>query len=254
MIYGFLNQGSGVGNQLFRYITTRVKALDLGVDWRLIYMPDNSGKRSGFKCKDFIKFDNSKVINYFPDAKRFNEKKIVENGIDIRGYDPEFNFIEDNTIIEGEFQDERYWEHRLKDIRRWLKVEHVTMPDELCVISHRGGEYTIYPDLYLGMDYWNKAIELKRKENLNMIFQVQTDDLSAAKKQFPDFEIIYDKVHNWKAIRYAKHIILGNSSFGIIPALLNGTKNKIYAPRYWARHNKGIWALPQNYYKRFTYL
>src|SRR3990167_6024173 len=124
MIYGYTHQGSGAGNQLFRYIATRIKALDLGVDWRMIYNPDSSGKPEGFKCKDFMEFFESELLDRFPeDLEYFNEKKVVENGVDIRPYDPEFNFIEDNTIIDGEFQDERYWQHREKEVDEWLKVE-----------------------------------------------------------------------------------------------------------------------------------
>ena len=66
MIYGYLHQGSGVGNQLHRYIATRIKALDLGVDYRMVYVPDNSGKISDFKCQSFMQFDKSKIITEIP--------------------------------------------------------------------------------------------------------------------------------------------------------------------------------------------
>src|SRR3990167_7398073 len=101
MIYGYLYQGSGIGNQLFRYIATRIKALELDTDLRMIFIPDGPGKAEGFKCKGFMSFDESKVITEIPQGlKIFNEKKVVENGVDIRSYDPEINFLEDNTIID----------------------------------------------------------------------------------------------------------------------------------------------------------
>ena len=159
MIYGYLYQGSGAGNQLHRYIATRIKALDLGVDYRMVYVPDGSGKVPNFKCQSFMQFDENKIITKIPQGlKVFNEKKVVENGIDIRSYDPEFNFIEDNTIIDGEFQDERYFGQRIEKVNEWLKVEPLDIPNDVCVIGFRGGEFSVFPDLFLTEDYWYNAI------------------------------------------------------------------------------------------------
>ena len=44
-----------------------------------------------------------------------------------------------------------------------------------------------------------------------------------------------------------------NSSFAILPAILSGAK-KIIAPRFWARRNTGVWALPANFYSAFTHV
>ena len=262
MILSYFYQSSGLGNQLFRIVATRVKALDLGVDWGMIYVPNDASKDKGFKGESFMdinwqvqedKFLESNLGKPNGTIKYWNEKKVVENGVDIRGYDPEFNFIEDNTIIDGEFQDERYWEHQEKEVNEWLKVEPLEMPDDLCVISHRGGEFAVFPDLFLPTEYWNYAISEMRKINPNMKFQVQTDDVITAKKQFPEFEIIHDIGYNWRAIRYANYLIVGNSSFSILPSWL-GKAKKIFAPKYHARHNTGVWCMNQNFYKKYTYI
>lgn len=257
MIYGYLNEGSGLGNQIFRYIATRVKALDLGVDYRLVWNPDGSGKGTGFKGSSFLPFDNSKIIFSVPEkVSFFTEKKSVENGIDIRGYDPEFNFIEDETLIEGEFQDERYFSHKLTEVNEWLSP---TLPEpdfkqNRCVIAHRGGEYALYPELYLTHDYWVSAVLEILKVCPDAEFHVVTDDVHEARKMFPDFSIYHEISHDWLSIRYAPYLILSNSSFGIFPALLNGNAKKIIAPRYWSRKNLGVWSLPQNYYSKFSYI
>lgn len=255
MIYGLLNQGSGVGNQLHRYIALRIKALQLGVDYNLIWVPDGSGKDEGFKCKGFMKFDENKVIlSTTANLKSWQEKKILENGVDIRGYDPEFNFIEDNTVIDGEFQDEKYWEEYEDIVNEILGVDYFNIPDNLCVIGFRGGEFTVFPDLFLTAEYWAKAIHKVQKDNpnVNMRFEVHTDDPVTAKQFFPDYKIIRDLEINWKSMRFAKYAIISNSSFYILPRWLNG--GYTIAPRYWARRNTKVWALPQNYYKRFTYI
>lgn len=250
MIAGIFHQGSGLGNQLHRYVMTRVLALDKKYDWVIL-------NPNFFKGKSFMNIDSSSkplTIKGIP-PNYFNEKKIIEHGVDVRSYDPEINFVEGNTIIDGEFQDERYFEHRLPEIREWLKVEPLNMPDDVCVINFRGGEYKHFPDLYLTSDYWFQAIEIMRKINPDMGFEVHTDDPEEAKKFFGDlFTVIHDIGLNWRSIRYAKHLILSNSSFAILPALLNENAKEVIAPRYWARHNTKTWALPQNYYKKFTYV
>ena len=265
MILGIFHQGSGLGNQLHRYVATRVLALDKGYDWRMIYNPDGSGKEEGFKGRSFMKIDLGQDNELPSELKKWYEKKIVENGIDIRSYDPEFNFIKDNTIIDGEFQDERYWEHREKEVNEWLKVEAPwgyvdvlgsisvpIVPDDLCVIGFRGGEFATYPDLFLTKEYWDEGIKKMKDINPNMKFEVHTDDEVLAKQFFPGYKVIHDIGINWRSMRFAKYAIIANSSFFIFPRWLN--KGLTIAPRYWGRHNIKVWALSQNYYKRFTYI
>ncbi len=254
MIIGKFFNGSGLGNMLHRYVATRVLALDKGYDWEMVYIDDGAGKEFGFKGDSFMSV-NYRIypeLDKFPTMKTWHEKKITENGVDIRSYDPEFNFIEDDTIIDGEFQDERYWEHREKEVDEWLKVEPLDMPDDLCVIGFRGGEFSIYPDLFLTKEYWDEGIKMMREINPNMRFQVHTDDKPLAQQFFPEFEVIHDIGINWRSMRYAKHAIISNSSFFILPRWLN--KGLTIAPRYWGRRNTKVWSLLQNYYKRFLYI
>ena len=258
MITGIFHQGSGLGNQLFRYITTRTLAKDKGYDWTMLYRPDGSGKQEGFKGTFFL---NQPTVTIDIQASYvWQEKKVVENGVDIRGYDPEINFVKDGTIIDGEFQDERYWSHRIHDIDQWLAVEPLPVPDDTCLIGFRGGEYATVSDLFLTQEYWDTAI----KESGCTKFEVHTDDYNLAKKVFPYFPVIADMELNWRAMRYAKHAIIANSSFFILPRLLrhykpessrfNPTSPFTIAPRYWARRTTKTWALPQNYYSLFTYV
>uniref|UniRef100_A0A6M3Y4I4 Putative glycosyltransferase n=1 Tax=viral metagenome TaxID=1070528 RepID=A0A6M3Y4I4_9ZZZZ len=248
MIVGQFFDGSGTGNQLFRYVATRVIAKDKGVDFAMA----NPEK---FKGEGWMKIDKGVEIPHGKELKNFKEREVrTQDGIDIRPYDPDVNFIEDDTLIDGEFQDERYFEHRLDEVREWLKVEPLEVPDDVCVIGFRGGEYKLFPDLYLTKQYWDKAVLAVLLEHPDIKFEVHTDDPEEAKKFFPDYPIIHDVEKNWKAVRFAKHLIIANSSFYILPALLNENVDRVYAPRYWARRNIGLWALPQNWYKKFTYL
>lgn len=254
MISGIFHSGSGLGNQLHRYVATRVLALDKGYEFTMV-APEN------FKGKSFMNLDmgipfafdygtepkSGKVYpNLYPETfdREWEEKTNY--------YNPEFNFIEDNTIIDGEFQDERYFEHVLYKIRDWLKVEPIDIPDDMCIIGFRGGEFKVFPELFLPESYWQKGVNIMREINPDMKFEVHTDDPETAFHFFPTFPIIHDIGINWRSMRYAQFSIIANSSFYIFPRLLGS--GVTIAPRYWARHNIKEWSMPQNYYKNFTYI
>lgn len=246
MIAGIFWDGSGLGNQLHRYVFTRVKAKDLGVEFSIKDFEN-------FKGKSFMEIDPGSP--YTPLGHEFIEERVNDqSGVDIRPYDAKSELIRDDTTVDGEFQDEKYFEHRLDEVREWLKVRPKEMKDNVCVINFRGGEYKYFPDLYLTEEYWQDAVSMMSHKYPGIEFEVHTDDLTEAIRFFPNFTIIQDIEENWRSIRYAKHLILSNSSFAILPALLNEDVKEVIAPMFWARRNKGFWALPQNQYKKFTYI
>lgn len=257
MIHGIIHKGSGVGNQLHRYVMTRVLAADKGYDFGMIapeffkarsFMPDTS-MGEAYQYGVGVAYD----IEY-PSGKVLPKTTLPVWEEATNYYNPEINFIPDGTIIDGEFQDERYFMHRMDDIRQWLWTEPLDMADDLCIINFRGGEFTLFPELFLPNSYWEEGINIMLKENPNMTFEVHTDDEATATRIFPQFEVIHDVALNWRSVRYAKYLILANSSFPILPALMNENAKLIIAPRYWARRNTGEWNMPQNYYKSFNYI
>lgn len=253
MIAGYFHQGSGLGDQLFRYITTRTLALDKGYDFGMIYNPDGSGKEAGFKGGSFMEIDYGKT-QFEGNFTSWEEKCVRdEKGNDVRSYDPEINFVEDNTIIDGCFEDDKYWGHRIPEIREWLKVEPLEMPDDLCVIGFRGGEYATNPELFLTKEYFDSAMKIMHDINPKMRFEVHTDDEATARACFPMFPVTHNIGLNWRSVRHAKYLIIPNSAFFIMPSLIGDAK-KIIAPRYWARRNTRVWARPACYYKKFTYI
>lgn len=252
MIVGLFHPGSGLGDQLFCYIAARTKAEELGVNFTMI---------GNFKGNDFIHLDKGKdnEFNYTVDqltGKITVNSSVMPNLFETprNYYDPEWNFVTNHTIVDGcTLQDERYF--NIEDLRNWVLTDNrINMPDDLCVINFRGGEFSLVPDLFLPPSYWQEAVALMVKKHPNIRFEVHTDDELLASHFFPDFDIICGIEKNWKAIRYAKHLILSNSAFGIIPALLSPAE-EIIAPRKWARRNlNDEWSLPGNYYKRMTYI
>lgn len=279
MVSGIFHSGSGVGNQLHRYVATRVLALDKGYDFSMV-APENC------KVKDFMNLDmgtpfafdygtDQKTGKVYPNLYPGHFDNLWEEKTNY--YNPEFNFIEDYTIIDGEFQDERYFGHRITEVNGWLRVAPLEVPDDVCVIGFRGGEFALFPELFLGDDYWGPAIAEMQKINPNMRFQVHTDDPVLAEKYFGGhYEVIHNVGVNWRAMRHAKFAIIANSSFYILPRLLRHSQDGkqhpnsadllhyyvtgerdwplTISPRYWARRNTKEWSMPQNYYKCFIYL
>lgn len=254
MIAGIFHQGSGLGDQLFRYIGTKVLAEEKGFEHAMVN-PNN------FKGASFMELPLMNGMNVDPQWNYWFEKEVRDvQGTDIRSYDPEINFIEDNTIIDGSFEDDKYWGHNLDNIRSWLTVGPLEVPDDVCVIGFRGGEYTVFPDLFLTKEYWEQGIKMMREINPKMRFEIHTDDGKTALNFFEELlepgeiRVIHHIGMNWRSVRYAKYLLIANSAFYILPALLNENVQKIIAPRYWARRNIRTWARPACYYRQFHYI
>lgn len=248
-----LYNGQGVGNQLANYVTIRCLALDKGYAFGVQY-PER------FKCKDFMKvYMGEPVVGGFYSTEG-QKPEVLPLGMrrwykeTSSDYDPEIKNLPDHTVIHGNLQGVEYFAHRLNEVRDWLAVEPLQMGVNTCVINFRGGEYKYVPDFFLPQSYWDNAIAEMLKTNPNMKFEVHTDDVEEARKFFPNYPITHDVGINWRSIRYATYLILSNSSFAILPALLNTDVRRIIAPRYFARHNKGYWFLEQNYIKGWDWL
>lgn len=268
MLVGKIHAGSGCGDQLFRYITVRTVAEENGFDFGFL------GKEN-FKADSFLKLEWGLEPKW---EFTFEERRLngVDGTTDCRSYDPEINFIEDNTIIDGSFEDSKYWGHNLENINKWLAVEPLHVPDDTVVLGFRGGEYYSDPNLGLPKEYYEKAMSHFTPK---VEFQVHTDDPKLAMSffhsvkgsmSFVENEPISHSKHtqmgfNWRSARYAKHAIIPNSAFFILPRLLKHFEDPeavTVAPRGWSRRNlsKGknagdfIWARPACFYPQFFYI
>lgn len=267
MISGIFHEGSGLGDQLFRYITVRTLAEKKVFDWCMLN-PYN------FKGYPFLNPDMSSIYppnrSKMEGAIRWFEKGTRDGcGNDIRSYDPEINFVQQETVIDGSFEDFKYWGHNLRNINEWLHVEPLEVASDLCIIGFRGGEYAAVPELFLPKEYYEAGIAKMRAINPHMRFEVHTDDPVLARTLFPEFAVIDTQkiAHsqhsnmgfNWRSARFARYAIIPNSAFFIIPRLLQHHLNResvTIAPRGWASHNKkdGTWGRPACYYLNFTYV
>jgi len=182
-------------------------------------------------------------------------------GCDVRGYDQGLMDVPDNTIIFGNMQDEKYFDHNKELVKEWLKVKeeydtYEYMDDDVCVLNYRGGEYVGFHELYLTREYWLNAMENMTKINPNMKFVTITDDVKASQAMLPEIPAYHFTVDkDYAIIKNSKHVILSNSSFPFFAVYTSDTIENIIAPKYWARHNvsDGYWAMSQNIYSGWTY-
>lgn len=252
MIIGKIHKGSGLGNQLHRYVMTRILALKKGYKFGFV------GKEN-FKGASFLNLDWGEPVSLKYHTEEPSGKLVIDSPHLLweeskYEYNPNIDDNFYNTVIDGEFQDERYFKNYLSEIKEWLKLDSQELADNLCIINFRGGEYVGVPDLFLPQEYWREAMRYMAEKYPGIWFKVVTDDIATAKKFFPMVPISHDIKDDWRSIRYAKYLILSNSSFAILPALLNQYAKEIIAPKFWGGRNIGEWRYPMNKYNRFTYL
>mgnify|MGYP003124359934 FL=1 len=262
-------RGQGIGNQLFCYVTARSIAHTRGLEFGVKdtgWSGDKRYNQSGFYWFDL---DWGQEV---PDGLDvYYEKEVRKNintchhdmtvGCDVRGYDQGLMDVPDNTIIFGNMQDEKYFDHNKELVKEWLKVKeeydtYEYMDDDVCVLNYRGGEYVGFHELYLTREYWLNAMENMTKINPNMKFVTITDDVKASQAMLPEIPAYHFTVDkDYAIIKNSKHVILSNSSFPFFAVYTSDTIENIIAPKYWARHNvsDGYWAMSQNIYSGWTY-
>jgi hypothetical protein len=247
MIVTELYDGQGLGNQLWCYVVTRVIAAQRGYAFGILH-PER------FKGADVMTLDFGMPLADADMAKlsQYEERAIKhpKTGADIRTYDADLMHVADNTKIDGYMQDEEYIAEHRDQIREWLAVrpemdDRSYASDDICVINFRGGEYLGHRDILLPQQYWDTAVAEMRKTNQHFRFVVVTDDPTAARTFFPEFEITHRSIgSDYSIIKNAHYLILANSSFAWFPAWL-GPAKRVIAPKYWAHYNTsdGYWGL-----------
>jgi len=266
MIVVELWNGQGLGNQLHCYITARAVAERNNFEFG-VQSPER------FKGSSFINLNSGLLVTggrtdvegqppiTLPDniSHYYREHSIRNSfGDDVTPYDQNIFKVGDNTKLDGLLQGEEYF-LEFRDLIRtdWLKVDLFELPENLCVINFRGGEYTNYPRFFLTEKYWDDAITNMLSIRNDMSFVVVTDDVYSATRVFSKYNIpvTHDMSTDYRMIQSAHYLILSNSSFAFYPAWLNTNSKFTIAPRYWGRHNvsDGFWSIDQNYTKGWTY-
>ena len=274
-----LLKGMGLGNMLFAYVSVRAlaKALDCPFSILGASLLENALKDGSPDGKPFLSLDygidaqetDFHLTLHEKDDRLYlgNSKHDLTHGCYVSGADPVLQRInsEGGVLIYGNLQAEDYFDTCREEIQTWLaprldfqKTTGAILPQEnLCLINIRGGEYTGSPELFLRPAYFQNAIKQMRKEYPDMAFKIITDDLTAARRILPNIQPLhFSTAGDYLALHQARYLILSNSSFAFFPAYTNLRVKRIFAPKYWARHNvsDGYWSGEQNIYRIFTYL
>ena len=270
MIVNELYNGSGLGNQLWRYVVTRTIALNNGYEFGIM-------RPEKFKAPRILNLDfGNKVVGgtgpeggppaTLPEGieRYYQEKSLIHPvyNCDCRLYDPDLAKVLDNTKIDGNMESEKYLEGRKDEIREWLKIRedkqiYRLKDNDVCILGFRGGEYVGVPDLFLPLSYWRNAMNIMRQRNPNMQFKVVTDDPHTAKRMFPDLVAYHFNTEaDWVLVSNAKNIIMSNSSFAWLATWINKDIINVIAPKYWSKYNvsDGFWAQGDSLTKTWEYL
>jgi hypothetical protein len=267
-----LYRGQGLGNQLWLYAVCRTLALDLGADFSIrgrnrfkghhLFTPD-----FGVKIKGPVsRFPSSNLPEGF--FEHFQEKKSFhpESRQDITEFDPKLLELRENTVIDGNFESEKYISHRKPEIAQWFKSRIETqIKSNVCVINFRGGEMAGVPEAFLPPKYYEDAMSHIRDFNSEVEFEVVTDDPELASRYFDSTMIRSKKLlsrklsgklrvsrvrshrqlaFDFSRIQQARYLILSNSSFSWWGGYTNTVAQHVIAPQYWLAHNAnaGYWS------------
>ena len=180
---------------------------------------------------------------------------------DIRLTDKNLFKIKDNTKIDGIFQSEDYFYDKLDLVKEWLRVkpeyEHTdTYGDNICIINFRGSDMIGNAGCWLPRSYYNNAIKAMLAHNPKMEFAIVTEDVATANQVLPEYPAYHESVAwDFVAIKNAKHVICGASTFACWPLWLSENLEYCVAPKYWFDFNRsqGWWSLGCSIYSYPTH-
>lgn len=231
-----------IGNHLFQYAVCRSVAERNGYNY---WIDSNiwQGKIL-FDVEYGIKDGNIKYDYY--------EGDIIE-----KKYNPDIFKVSDFTILRGYFPTEKYFTY--EQVKSWFKPKmRIEVEKDICYIHFRGKDYNRedYWNFYqLPKDYYDVAIKYIIANYEIIKFIVVTDDISTAKKWFPELEIISDTaIHDFYLLNAANYFISSNSTFSWWAAYLN-RDNIVIAPQGWHTYRTTKKFLPKDIeVERFKYI
>ncbi|QMW02140.1 alpha-1,2-fucosyltransferase [Spirosoma foliorum] len=266
---------SGLGNQLFQYAVGRNLALTkktaLYIDlsyYRCEYSDDTPRK---FKLDFFsVSYNNlqKSPLEYLSKATRLLPNRSWRPFVAYLKekyfhFDPQV-LTEDVgcLILQGFWQSEAYFRQHADTIRRELQLSripsiefeayHQQIQDSPLPVSiHvRRGDYVSHPDFskrfgFVGLDYYQRAVDILTKQHKNPQFFVFSDELAWAKQNLtlPEHTVFVQNtgptadVADLVLMSRCHHHIIANSSFSWWSAWLNHNPDKlIIYPKNWFRN------------------
>jgi len=241
-----------LGNHLFQYTICRIIAEKNGYEYSI---PRKWLGQTLFDCplgSNNIQKDNLKIYKE-PDLQPLN--------LDILK-------ISDNTILDGYWQSDLYYNGYEEQIKEWFRPNYpskIIVPEDTCIIHLRMRDY--YEKHKIPKQYFDKAKKIIKDKIDNQIkFWIVTDNIPVAKEYFPEDKIISKETtsmqQDFMLIYSAKYRIISPSTFAWWASWLNTSNETItIAPIKWMNYiknkiNREIPWRPNQYIqtKRFTFI
>ncbi len=284
-------RGSGLGNQIWNLVVSKILAHRHGYKWGVM-------QTNPFKARKFMPdFDYGEEVTGGHTPREGQTPAVLPDGITnyIRehtmalpqcGHDGIFfdpalwNNLPDNSKIDGLFQNLQYLDGQKEDVREWLKTNLDVKDysdDDTCVIHFRGGEYLITAS-WLEPKFYENARDRMLEHNPNMKFVVVTDDPENANKFIPWARVVgattlkeqedieqgtgFFKYRggnigvDWSILYNAKNVIMSASTFSFWPVWTSEEVQKVIAPKYWFDHktSDGWWRGDDIIVKEWDYI
>ena len=270
----------GLGNQMFQYAAAKSLALRLKTDlvidlsflhlhghksWCRRYELDIFDIKAPVRNKTFKGVFSCRLKEIF-EKLRWNKEKLLLFGLFADPcafvYDSRFERLKNETALLGYFQNERYFQDYLEEIRRdftfvlQMNEQNQAIANQISACNSvslhiRRGDYISDKNAAqtfanLSLDYYYAAMDYIRQRIENPQFFVFTDDVEWVKAQFNDTSLCYMDINSGKnsyndmrLMSLCKHNIIANSSFSWWGAYLNNNSEKIViAPKNWYREEK----------------
>lgn len=231
----------GLGNQMFQIAATYSLAKEMGVDYMIdfdmCHTPAQGHTSNKYKDNIFKNINNGKPKNI---VKQYNESKFSYTEL------PK----EDNLILRGYFQSEKYFTKNKEDIKNLFhfddeimkKTKHfltssISEHHNITAIHVRRGDYLKNPGYHptCSVEYYQKAIETLDDGNMEFVFI--SDDLEWCKENFKGDNIHYspftNEIDDLHVLVQCDNHIISNSSFSWWGAYLSKTDNKVITPKTW---------------------
>ncbi len=166
-----------------------------------------------------------------------------------------------NCYFDGYWQNWEYLKDYKKEINKMFffapiisknfnEIEKLILNKKSAIIHFRRGDYTDKKNkeifCQLGKEYYQKAIQLMREKNKEIIFYIFSDNIELAKDFFAfEKNAVFININKGKysyrdmyLMSLSKNIIISNSTFSWWAAWLGKNKNTIIAPKLWFKQKK----------------
>lgn len=157
---------------------------------------------------------------------------------------------EDNLLLEGYYQSEKYWHGLNKEISEVLEFEY--RPADYVSVHVRRGDYLQFPDQFpvLPIDYYTRAMQYCANNGYSH-FKIYSDDIKWCKNTFGEstgsitmeYSTGKSAIDDMRDMFNGAGLIVANSSFSLFPALLRTDNPLIIAPkedRWFGPKNKHL--------------